>query len=289
MITIGIDIGGTTIKSGLVNEAGEILDEITKATPQNPMLLMNEIISMSNRLDNTGEIPVGIVTAGTVDRENRKITGIGGNILNWKNFNINQVLEEKGFNRPWALENDVNGALLAEVNYGVGVNRDYILLIALGTGIGGAYYCNGSLYRGANGSGMEIGHMLYEPNGRRCHCGQYGCVETYFSGKAIHRELEALGLDRVESLFHSRQSKEKELLNFIITGLSSYTISLINLLDPNLIIFGGGLMEGQTQLLEEIESNVEKYKNQGSNPEFALAKFGNEAGIIGASTLVRRT
>ena len=298
---IGLDIGGTKIALGLVTRQGKIIKKIEFQTePQKRFeeVIKNIILGLKKlKVTQIGKVGIGI--AGQIDSQTGKII-FSPNIPKWKNIPVAKLLtkklglefkQEKNFEIK--IGNDANCFALAENIFGAGQKTKHMIGITLGTGIGGGLICNGKLYVG-QGYAAELGHMILVSQGRRCPCGKKGCLEAYASGKAIENtyfkitkkkksaiEIENEAFVKGEKSFAFKIYKEAG--KYLGVGLSN----LINILDPELIVLGGGL--GRSRLLlkfakEGILKNT-FFKKRKTN--IVQAKLGKEAGIIGAALLVR--
>ncbi len=300
--TIGIDIGGTKIAIGLVDSKGNVLKKIKFDTVRNKSFqdAVDKIIIGLKKLGikKVGRIGIGI--AGQIDSENGIIVH-SPNISSWKNVPVISTLENK-LNREFKkkinfkikIANDANCFVLGEAKYGAGKDLKNVIGLTLGTGLGGGLIMNGKIYKG-QGYATELGHFIIEEEGRRCSCGMKGCLESYVSGRAIEDEyfkrskkkLSALEIEQ-EAIKEGRKSKAhnvyKEAGKYLGIGIAN----LINILDPDIVIIGGGL--GRSDLLFK-EAKKEASKNiffKKRKVNIKKAKLGYDAGIVGAAELVRQ-
>ncbi|PAV31243.1 hypothetical protein CIL05_00890 [Virgibacillus profundi] len=288
MYTIGIDIGGTKIKFGMLDEKKQLvqIDEIK--TPKEEVL--ETIIGSIKSIIGENELKgIGIATAGIVDVEKGKVTS-AANIPAFVNIPLVQKLEET-FHVPVAIANDANSAALAEGKVGAAVGADSYICVAIGTGIGGGIIHNGELVHGRNGYGGEIGHMIIEPDGRQCGCGRKGCWEAYASGSALERMIQedpvlAKETYHPRDLFENYTKNEscREIVDAFIEYLSIGISNLQYLFDPEMIVIGGGVIASGEHWWDKL---VEKAANKSSIPlNLQQAQLKNDASMIGASFLV---
>ena len=311
---IGIDIGGMSIKAGLVDNSCKIIHkEVIPTGPRRPMeeitrdigLLVDTLIKNSNvNPDDISSIGIGVPGASDTDR---------GIIITCDNINLDNapVAAEikKYIDKPVFLNNDANVAGLAEY-YNIGKDMECFIIVTLGTGVGGGIIMNGKIFSGFNGIGAELGHMVINENKKLCGCGRRGCWESYASVTAlIAQTKEAMELDK-ESLMHeiaennfdnvngktSFDAAKKgdktalkvvdQYIHYIATGVAN----LINIFQPNAIAIGGAISKEGDYLLTPLKKYIyeEAYSTTFTEkPEIKAATLGNDAGIIGAAMLGR--
>ena len=310
MYKIGIDIGGMSIKAGLVDN-GEIIDRLAKETDiqggldklvEDITYLVNELISKNNII--IGQIEtIGIGFPGVVTNEGA-VTCVN---LGLKNALIVPKLKENFKNTTVKVGNDANVAALAEYAYGSMNGYDTGVMITLGTGVGGGIVVNGKLITGANGVGAEIGHMMIASNYYNCNCGNNGCFETFCSATAIIKYTQKLLEENKESIIRNmcendidkvtakmvfdayRENDEvaieviKRFKKYLAMGLGN----IVNFIDPGVISIGGGVSNASDILLDGLCEEVNKHLPYKETPigDIVIAKFKNDAGILGASAL----
>jgi len=310
MNTVGIDIGGTKIAGALVSESGEILRELKVPSPANDsQALQAAVVSMVNELRQGQEIlAVGVAAAGFIDA-NQAVVVYSPN-LSWRNEPLKAKLEAD-LGIPVFIENDANAAGWAEYRFGAGRGSHHMMMLTIGTGVGGAIVANGELFRGAFGIGAELGHSNFIPNGKACGCGQKGCLEQYGSGTALlnsAKELIASGspdssrlaelatlkgeLTGVE-VYQAIQEGDKgalRLLGELGTNLGMAVASFTAILDTEIVVIGGGVSAAGELLLEPIRAAyLEHLPARGFRPELELvaAQLHNDAGVVGVADLAR--
>ncbi|WGL53817.1 ROK family glucokinase [Nocardioides sp. BP30] len=311
-LACGVDVGGTKILGGVVDEKGTIVEELRVTSPAtDPDAIQAAIASVVLELKSRHEISsVGVGAAGYIDK-GRSTVMFAPNIA-WRDVNLSQGLE-KQVELPVVIENDANAAAWGEFAYGAGADVDDLLLVTVGTGVGGGLVLDGELYRGAFGVGAEIGHMRVVPNGIICGCGNLGCFEQYASGNALVRDVRAAALegDRRADGVLARAGGDPAAINgpmvtaaaqaddpFAIEALATLgtwlgegIASLTAVLDPAVVAIGGGVADAGELLLGPART---AFRNQltgrGHRPELDIrgASLGNSAGLIGAADLARR-
>ena len=266
--SIGIDLGGTKILIALVDrETGEVLHHVKKKTkkdkgPKNIIKKMlegiDELLEESGKtLDDISSIGVG--AAGQIDRQNGILIAAAN--LDCYDLNIKGILSEK-FNIPVFVGNDVEIAAIGEQKFGAGKGCNDFVCVFVGTGVGSAIIKDGKIITGATGTAGEIGHIIVDLNGRQCSCGAHGCLEAYASRSAIERRIEGAlkkgrkscildyletGKSITSSMIQKSIEREDELVLQCVTEASEYLsggiASIINFINPELVILGGGLIE----------------------------------------------
>ena len=294
---IGIDLGGSHIAIGVINNDGKIVEKVEKRLTlpekQNIKKVIEDyIIYNVNKYMEQYEITeVGIAIPGTVNKESIvKSVNLG-----IEDYNIVQNLKEK-INLPIKIRNDAKCAAIAENEYGCLKEYDRNLFLTLGTGIGGAVIINNELLGTGDLPGCEIGHMVIEKNGIPCNCGKKGCFERYASIKSLKQRItKTLNLDSSdisgqymrEHLMVEYHDQVQEDINDFLTYLRIGICNLIDIFEPEVICFGGSFSyyEGHpvlNKLIEEI-NKPEMTFNDGEKPKIVTALFKNDAGIIGAT------
>lgn len=312
-LTIGVDIGGTKVAAGVVDEQGRILQKVRRPTPSNsPQETAEAIAEVVDILKTThGEVTaVGLGAAGFVD-ETRSTVLFAPNLA-WRDEPIKDKVEGL-VGLPVVVENDANAMAWGEARFGAGRGQDYLVCVTLGTGIGGGIIFGGELYRGGFGMGAEVGHFRVVPDGRRCGCGNRGCWEQYASGRALTTEAQELarvaparagrllelgngtpeGISGPEVTQAAREGDEAALECFrtVAAWLGQGLADLAAILDPHGFIIGGGLSEaGDLLLLPTKKAFAEALTGRGHRAiaDVRIAELGPDAGIVGAADLARR-
>ena len=305
--TIGIDVGGTKIAAGVVTEDGKIIDEARRETPARDTAATRRVIAdLVRELSGRHEVGgVGIGAAGFVAAD--RATVMFAPNLAWRDEPLGSMLEAE-LEIPVVIENDVNAAAWGEFQFGAGEDVNDLLMVAVGTGVGGGIIVDGQLIRGAFGVAAEIGHIRVVPQGLLCGCGRHGCWEQYASGRALVREarsrvwegdalLERAGGDpdhitgpMVTEAAQAGDPLSIALLSDLGTWLGAGTASLAAVLDPAVVVIGGGVADAGDLLLDPIRKAIDDNLPAAENRpilEVRLATLGNEAGMIGAAHLAR--
>lgn len=311
-LACGVDVGGTKIAGGVIDTDGTIVEELRVESPATDAEAIEEAIAgLVLELGSRHKIEaVGVGAAGYIDKS-RSVVMFAPNLA-WRNLNLKAELEGR-VNLPVIVENDANAAAWAEFTYGAGHDVDDLLLMTVGTGVGGGLVLDRELYRGAFGVGAEIGHMRVVPDGILCGCGNHGCFEQYASGSALVREARVAArggsllardlLDRaggdpdkitgplITEAARAGDPFAVEQLATLGTWLGEGIASLTAILDPAVVVIGGGVSEAGELLLAPIRSAfASQLTGRGHRPslEVRKAQLGNRAGIIGAADLARR-
>lgn len=311
MISIGVDVGGTSIKGAAVNEKGEILGRFKMPTELDPKGIhtVNSLIALIKTFiyDNHFEkdiVGIGLGIPGCIDVD-RGIVCSSAN-LKWENLAIADMFKN-AFPYPIRITNDANAAALGEAKFGGGKNYNSSIMVTLGTGIGGGVVIDGKLFEGNEGKGTELGHMVIDVNGRTCGCGRKGCLEAYASATGLIRSTKSAMDAHPSSLMH-KIAKELggidgrvafracqagdpagiEVIDKYIYYLSEGLLNFCNIFRPNVIILSGGIANVGQYLIDRVNTYLEEhdygYKNAPAVP-VVLGELGYDSGIIGAASL----
>jgi len=292
----GIDLGGTTVKIAYFDETGDMLQkwEIPTVTTDGGKHILPHIAASirdfinAHQINETAILGMGIGVPGPVDGKGvvNKCVNLG-----WGVFNIaEQLTALTGF--PVKAGNDANVAALGEYWKGGGAGCDNMVFATLGTGVGGGIVIEGKLLHGAHGSGAEIGHMVLNRNETAvCGCGKRGCVEQYCSATGIVRLAALHGMTDVscKDIFDAAKAGDKvalEIMDEYYEYLGEFLGTLCSVIDPEIVVLGGGVSKAGEMLLTGVEPYFHKYVfHAASNVKFALASLGNDAGAYGAFKL----
>jgi glucokinase len=285
---IGIDLGGTAIKLGRFSEDGICHQSLTMptphpATPEAVLAAMVDAISQLEPVENAVK-SIGIGTPGPADVDGR-IARLAINLKNWQNVPLADWLEAKT-GLPTILANDANCAGLGEAWLGAGRQFKNLILLTLGTGVGGAIILDGQLFVGHQGAAGELGLIAINPDGPECNSGNRGSLEQYVSVQAIRRDT---GLEPLElaNLAKSGDANALEFWRNYGRYLGIGLASLIYVLTPEAIIIGGGISAGAEFFLPAVRSEIEQRVLASSREDLQLlvAELGNQAGMVGAAKL----
>jgi glucokinase len=312
-LTIGVDIGGTKVLGGVVDEKGSVLVTARRPTPADDVAKTRDVIvEVVRELALGREIEaVGIGAAGWIDAG--RSTVLFAPNLAWRNEPLRDGVSA-GTGLPVVVENDANVAAWAEFRYGAAEDADdSMVLFTVGTGIGGGIVLGGQIVRGAHGIAAELGHVEAVPNGHLCGCGRRGCIEQYASGSALVRfaqsgakddpvkaalllakaggEVSAITGPMVTEAAREGDSVAIDAFHQIGTWLGVAMADMVQILDPQVIVIGGGVIEAGDLLVNPARDSFQENLAHRAKSPFAdvrAAKMGNLAGIVGAADLARR-
>jgi glucokinase len=307
--TIGIDIGGTSVRAAVIGSDLQIKASVRDLTPHSERETEDLLVTLITKLAATQQVSaVGLAIAGFLSRDQRKV--MFAPHLAWRDADVPERISPR-VNLPVVMDHDVNSAAWAEYQHGASAGAPIGLLIALGTGIGAGLIIDGEIYRGAHGVAPELGHLTVVPNGRPCACGKKGCWERYCSGTALAqtaRDLMATGdapilrqlsgddPSAVTGTMVAIAATEgdpaalaamDELGHWLAMGLALVT----DVLDPEVIVVGGGVASAAGMFLPLAVSEFAGLITGAGHrpvPRVELARFGDRAGIIGAALLAGR-
>lgn len=308
---IGVDLGGTNIVVGLIDEDGKIIKSLNRPTEKERGVepIFDDIFDMCNelinefKLDNTNLKGVGIGIPGTIDDKNGVI--VYSNNIKINNFNVREYAKGK-LDYEIRMANDADCAALGEVAAGSAKGCSNAIVVTLGTGVGGGIIIDGKIFAGFYPGGAEIGHQIIEKDGRPCSCGNHGCFEAYSSASALILAAKKKAEENKDSLlyklvegdvekmnakipFDAAQSGDKageevidEYLDYLAVGIAN----LINVFKPEAILLGGGVSKQEENLTVPLTERVKKLAYGGDMPTvIKIASLGNDAGLIGAAML----
>ena len=277
---IGIDIGGTHLRAARVKAGGEILARRRVASSPDPRIVLARIEELVAEIDDETVLGIGIGVPGRVDFEARRV--ISGGYVDLSEVQLANLLETR-FGRPVIIDNDGSMALVAEAAIGAGREARNIVMLTIGTGIGGAIMEGGRLIR-SSGTAGQLGHVSIDPAGRQCVCGKIGCVETVSSGTALRRHIGEAGLGDTTTaaeLLARRDAGDPVATGILQEWAGPLRVaieSLVAVLDPQLVVLGGGLGHAAVAALAGTASPKSWYETR-----LAEAALGDDAGVIGAA------
>lgn len=313
MYYLGVDLGGTNIVVGLIDEFGKIIKSITNPTlpERKTEEIFDDIINMCQKLidefnlTNSSLKGIGMGIPGEVDSKNGCINY--SNNIPMKNFKVKEYIEKK-LNFPLAFANDADCAALGELIAGAAKGCQDIIILTLGTGVGGGVIINGKIYSGFYPGGAELGHQTIIYKGEKCTCGNRGCLEAYSSASALIRDAKKTAKENPSSLlnkivnnkieditaktvFDSAQKgdlKAKKLIEDYTEYLSIGIANLINIFKPEIVLLGGGISkQGENLTIPLTEKTKNKIFGTSMPTKIETATLGNDAGVIGAAMLVK--
>lgn len=312
MFRIGIDIGGTGIQSGIVTDDGRIIEKISIKTRidlpfEDQIRLLAE--SLKQLIANAGlseeDISsVGVGIPGIADAKTGDIVKCTN--MNWHYLPFRTEFQ-KWINKPVLIDNDANVAALAESVAGISAGSSSSVFVTIGTGIGSGIILNGKIWSGAHGIGGELGHTIIRLDGDECSCGNHGCLERYCSANALIRMAKEHIGEHPDSVIMKYSQNDPEKINakiiidaarendpyaslvyeYYVSCVAQALANIVNFIDPEIIVIGGGVSKAGSFLLDAIREKVPDYVlfNTLPLPEIKLATLGPEAGIIGAAML----
>ena len=311
---IGIDLGGTNIAIGIVDENGKIIHEESCETrsEREPQELIDDMIALVLKVLDEYNMQLNEITAigvgipGLADKDGNVIFCVN---LGWRNVPLRKMLED-ALHTPVYIDNDATVAALAEYESGSMQNCKSGLMLTLGTGIGGGIILNGEIYSGLNGVGSELGHTVIGENFYNCNCGRNGCLETFASSTAIIKYTKKLIMEMNEPttimenvegnidnlnakiIFDCAKKGDKIAtlaVNRLIKYLGIGILNIVNFIDPEIIVLGGGIAGAGQYLLDLITKEViaNKYYKDLPIAKIVLAQLGNKAGVIGAAMVAK--
>jgi len=302
---LAVDIGGTKIAAGIINSRGKVLFKYIEPTNQqaNSLIFLNDLkriikhtIKVFRSLNRRGswslkEIKgIGLAAPGPLDIQKGKIIFAPNLPKSLKNFSIVQPLQ-KEFKLPVILENDANAAALGEWMFGAGQGTKNMIYLTISTGIGAGIIINGQLYHGQGNAG-EIGHMIINPTGPICHCGNFGCLEAFASGTALANLAKKIMRKKIDSkevfqLARRRNKLAKKVIKKSLTALGIGLVNVIHIFHPDKIVLGGGMMHDSDIILPFLKKFVYRNVMLGfkKNIKIEKAKLGDDVGLIGAAAI----
>lgn len=309
-LTCGVDVGGTKIAGAVVDLDGNVLEEHRVESPATDTEAIEDAIAgLVGELAARHRIEaVGVGAAGYISASRAQVMFAPN--LAWRDVDLKAELEER-VDVPVVIENDANAAAWGEFRFGAAADADDLLLVTVGTGVGGGIVWNGELFRGSFGAAAEIGHIRVVPDGRPCGCGNHGCLEQYGSGSALVKQARAAAhTPEAATLLAAAGGDPEQITGPMITELAragdAFAVAqlaelgrwlgegiatLAAVLDPAVVVIGGGVGDAGDLLLEPIRA---AFRDQLTAREFRpeaeirLATLGNRAGMIGAADLARR-
>ena len=310
-LVLGVDIGGTKIRVGLVDINGDVGWSITKPNHNFDIVsdwveyfvktILNEI---PNEYKNSYK-RIGLGSAGWIDHKSNVI--IHSPNTNWVNVDLKSLLEKK-INLPISITNDCTAAVIGEHTYGAIKDSNNALGIFIGTGIGGGIILKNNLYQGSQGFAGEIGHTIIVENGNLCECGRKGCLEAYAGGKAIGKKAKLMASNNNNSIFHSlskntndqitaetvsiafyeKNSEAIEIIQDISNKLAISIINFSNIFDPDAVVIGGGVVDGIPEIVNYIDNYFQDLSiTENKHNKIRQGKLNKNMVLVGASVVAR--
>ncbi|OGC78388.1 MAG: hypothetical protein A2145_01680 [candidate division Zixibacteria bacterium RBG_16_40_9] len=310
---IGIDLGASQIKYGIVSSEGKVLTRGGRLTPQksgrrgiiNTLVEIAENLFKFARKDRIKIRAIGVGSPGCIDIKSGKVLGSCPNLPFWVGTNLKQIFRR--FSLPVASDNDANLMALAEAKRGVAKNSHNIICLTIGSGIGGGIILNGEIFRGSGFAAGEIGHTTVGFSKEKCRCGAFDCLETYASVNSmlkmsqrliktnqgsllrnlIRKNGNRLDLEIFFQAFRKKDKIAQKIVDHTCQILSSGIANVVNILNPEMVVIGGGLVEVDSHIIKKIEKQVKQkaFATATKNLKIEKAQLGNQAGFIGAAYL----
>ena len=298
---IGIDVGGTNIKFGLINSLGKIISRNNLITA-NCSKTKNQLIDslaeaikellQDNGLNSKDVLGVGIGLPGLINYEKGVVTSLT-NISGWRSVPLKSLLQKK-LKIPVFIDNDVNLIALGEWKFGAGRGYNNLLCMTLGTGVGSGIILNGDLYRGEGFAAGELGHMPLNEKGPSCNCRGFGCFECYVGNGVLVAKAakifknKNIKLEDVYDLANGGNIRAVQFWGETAAHIGNGLVGVVNLLNPRLIVIGGGVAKSYKLMRKVIEGIVKKraMKIQANMVKIVRAKLGDDAGLIGSQVLI---
>jgi glucokinase len=299
---IGVDIGGTGIKAAIVNCHGDLLERCQAASPRTKSSLRDFVHSVKQ----LARVPVrgiGVGCKGIIDTSSTRVKSCPGDLCFLEGESLCEVIDA---GLPVCAENDARVALIGEVLWGSARGRRNVVMLTLGTGVGGAVLVDGSMLHGANDAAGHLGHTTIDPRGGLCICGNYGCLETYFSSRAIesdywthmHRAAPtrlSVGsggeLPNVEAIFRASADGDecaRYVVNRALEYLGAALVSFLHTFDPEIFVLGGNIVAAGTQLIAPLQDKIARRTKilLGREVPIVFQKMVGFGGVAGAAGLV---
>ena len=303
---IGIDVGGTKINAFRVTRDGTVAERTSRPTPaDDEAATLSAMVELARSLVTPDVIAVGVGAAGMIDSK-EGVLGFAPNLA-WRNLPIAERMRD-ALGLPCQVDNDASMAAYGEFRFGAGRGYRHLLLVTVGTGLGGGIVSDGRLFRGANGFASEIGHIIVEPGGPLCGCGNHGCWEQVAAGRAIDRMGREEAREHEHSILRRLAGGDPdEVTGELVTQaamqgddaakrilaetgrrLGQGIAGLVNVLDPQVVVVGGGAIVAGDLLLDPARA---AFLDAVEGPEYrprvpiVPAELGNDAGAVGAATL----
>ncbi len=285
---IGIDIGGTKILGGVIGSNGDLIKFKETSTDANLGRdhILKKLFGVLDDLFDTDIEGIGIGSAGRINFNTGEVIYATDNLPGWTGINLKEIISQK-YKTKTIVDNDVNAAIIGENWVGSAKNYRDILMITLGTGVGGAIILDSKLIRGSHFSAAEIGHTILYPDGKKCNCGQNGCAEQYISGTAIYKRYnELVGSNLVNSakdvfdLCMKNDKISRLVVDEFVKSLSLLIFNIRNFIDPEIIILGGGVTNSKDLWWEYLKSQIKCDLN------ISIAGLNNFSTVYGAAKLI---
>jgi len=302
-LAIGVDIGGTGIKAGIVSQGGELIESLHEPSPRSIPALQDFVASVMRR----AQAPVhgiGVGCKGIIDAVSTEVKSCPGDLCFLEGRLLSDVIGANGV--PVCAENDARVALIGEVLWGAARGRRNVVMLTLGTGVGGAVMVNGQMLVGSSGAAGHLGHTTIDPQGGLCICGNYGCLETRFSSRAIEAEywahihraapaklsISSAGEVPNPAAIFRAAAEGDECARYVVDRALDYLgaalVSFLHTFDPEVFILGGNIVAAGPQLIAPIQEQIARRTRTllGREVPIVFQKIVGYGGVAGAAGLV---
>ncbi len=291
---MGLDIGGTKLAAGVVDEGGRVhsfLVEPTRAE-EGPEAVLTRLFELGRRSAEGFKVRrAGVACGGPLDAKRGTVSPL--HLPGWEDVPLRSRAEE-AYGVPVALENDATAAAAGEHRFGAGAGTEHMVYLTLSTGVGGGAVIDGRLFRGSAGNGGEFGHITVDWRGRPCRgCGRRGCLEAYVSGTSIGERAREAGLQTSSAeevaAAAPRDAVAEAVWEETIEALACGLTSIVNLFEPELVVLGGGVTRAGEQLLAPVRDRVRAgaMGPAAETAEIVLSELGDRVGVVGAAVIAR--
>jgi glucokinase len=306
--SVGVDLGATKTVVGLIDSSSKLVKHslIPTEVEKGHEYIISQIITHIKEFKQDGITAIGIAVAGQIDPHTGTV--IFGPNLKWNNVPLKDMMSELKI--PVTVVNDVQAATWGEWKYGAGQGTSDMVGIYVGTGLGGGLVLDKKLRRGFTNSAGELGHIVVDFKGPKCTCGNHGCVEAYMSGWALAKrakefvaskpwkakqllqlvdnKVEAITSKTVGAAYLVQDPAAVKIMDEAIAALTAGTVSIVNVINPQRIIFGGGVIEGLPLIVDKVNENVRKQALKSATAKLEIMKsFLPFASVLGAASLAR--
>ena len=286
MHKIGIDLGGTKIEGILLDDALSVIQRTRVPTPkENYREIINQISSLVNELShNINDFTVGICTPGAISKQTGLLKNSNTQCL--IGMPVKEDLQQK-LGKKILMENDANCFAISEANMGCAKNYSVVFGVIMGTGIGGGIVIDGKIHHGRTNIAGEWGHHTLHKNGNQCYCGKLGCVETYISGPALEKSWESLtgNKESLPKIVNSEHPKFEQWKENFLDNFGTSLANVIDILDPDVIVLGGGLSNIDFLYSDGIKNVYDKVFSDLVDTPILKNSLGDSAGVFGAALL----
>lgn len=303
-LAIGVDIGGTNLRIGVVNEKGRILGSLflktlSEGSPEeNVIILKNGVLKLLRnlRIDKEKILGIGIGVAGIVEQK-YGIVYTSPNLPKWKDVPLKNLVKKcLKFIKKIEIDNDANVVLLGEMEFGAARGAENVVLLTVGTGVGGAIALRKKLYRGSEGNAGEIGHMTIDFNGPECKCGNKGCLERYVGAEYLIEKYKKLGgkvkrdisVEKINMLANQGEFIAKQVFRDAGRCLGIAIANIVNIFNPEKIVIAGGISGAGVEFYRALRASMREraFERPGKLVRVVRGSLSEKAGVLGSAQLI---